>query len=104
MKRTLDLFGNVHKPEPKRRRTERGELVDWFLMELNPSRVEKGYPPLSHGRLSFMLSGIPTKDLYALQSKMRDAEKCETSAGIVFWAEVKTRRKAREKMLERFRG
>lgn len=70
------LFGDRARPVPKKKRvTERGELLDYFLSVLNPSRKKAGYKPLSHGRVSHMLTGIPTKDLYYMKSTMEDSRR-----------------------------
>ncbi len=89
MERISNLFG-ARTPLPKKTRTtERGELLETFLSRLNPGRKAKGYPLLTAGRLAFLLTGIPTKDLYALLSKMNDAERRNVPASAVFWLEVK---------------
>ena len=62
-------------PTEKKRDTERGELLETFLLRLNPGRKAKGYEPLTYGRLAYLLAGIRTKDLYALLSKCNDAER-----------------------------
>ena len=46
--------------------------------------------PLTHARLAYILTAIPTKDLYALKSKLSDAERRGYNPGIIFWKEVKT--------------
>lgn len=51
-----DLFQNWKVPSRStKRRTQRGDLLDEFLNELNPPRVESGYKELSHAWLSKIL-------------------------------------------------
>jgi hypothetical protein len=87
------LFGQRKQlPKPKRS-TERGDLLDTILGRLNPSRVKAGYKPLTYGGLAYKLTGVPTKDLYALISKMSDAEHRGVSPGMVFWSEIRPKPK-----------
>lgn len=83
------LFGKYQKTTEKKRSSERGQLLDSFLSRLNVSRLEGGFKPLTHGRLSYMLAGIPTSDLYALQSKCDDAERRNYPWSAIFWKEIK---------------
>jgi hypothetical protein len=69
--------------------SERGEMFDFFIQMLNPQRLKDGYPPLTHARLGYLLAGIPTKDLYALRSKMESAMHRRFNPGVVFWKEIK---------------
>jgi hypothetical protein len=89
----MENINNLLKFPPlcikKTKRTERGDLFDFFLSVLNPSRTKTGYKPMNHKRLAFLLQGIPTKDLYALQSKMTHAERRGFPASVVFWKEIK---------------
>lgn len=55
------------------RGSQRGDMLDKFLAKLNPSRIAAGYKPLTHARLSALISHIPTEDLYAFYRQ------CETS-------------------------
>ena len=56
------------------RKTERGELMKYFLERLNKSRITDGLPPLTMGRMGKMLEKIPTKDLYYLKRVCDDAQ------------------------------
>jgi len=51
--------------------------------------VREGYKAITHGRLAYLLTGIPTKDLYALISKCDDAERRGFPWGAIFWKEIK---------------
>jgi len=73
--------------EAKKKRenlTERGELMRYFMVRLNASRVEDGLPPLSMPRMGRVLQGIPTKDLYYLKRVCDDAKNFSKK----FWWEI----------------
>jgi hypothetical protein len=89
MERLSTLFGNRAAIAKKTRRTERGDLYDTMLSRLNPDRAKKKLPPLTHGRLGYLLSGIPTKDLYSLISRCDDAERRGFSWGAIWWKEIR---------------
>jgi hypothetical protein len=89
MEKLSDLFGKrAARPKPKRS-TERGEIYDTILSRLNPARVRDGYRPLTYSRLGYLLTAIPTKDLYALISKCSDAEKRGFPWSAIFWKEIR---------------
>lgn len=50
------------------RKTERGELMAFFTRHLNHARQADNFSPISMGRMGKILEGIPTDDLYYLQS------------------------------------
>lgn len=80
------LFGDRAKPVPKKRRvTERGELMDFFLSVLNPNRAKDGFKPLSHSRLGHMLTEIPTRDLYYIKSQVIDYQRRNGTASACKW-------------------
>jgi hypothetical protein len=79
------LFGKRERPQKARQRTERGDIFDTILSRLNPPRARKGLPPVSYKRLGFMLTKIPTADLYALVSKCNDAERRGCPWSAIFW-------------------
>ena len=89
MEKLSDLFGQRATPEKRRRQTERQELFDRILSRLNPSRIKGGYKPLTHSRLGYLLTAIPTKDLYALISKCDDAERRDVPWSAAFWTEIR---------------
>ena len=66
------------------RKTERGELMKYFMDQLNASRVKDGVPPLSMGRMGKLLEKIPTKDLYYLKRVCEDANNFSKK----FWYEL----------------
>lgn len=71
----------------KTRRTERGDLIDYFFEKLNPEW--KGKSKLTHGYIRFRLAKIPTRDLYPLKSAIMDAEHRRESVGKAFWGRIK---------------
>ncbi len=83
------LFGKYQKPIKAGRQTERGDLCDQILTRLNPARVGAGYKPMTHGRLAYLLTGIPTKDLYALISRCDEASHRGFPWNAIFWKEIK---------------
>lgn len=63
-------------PEKKKdRKTERGELMRYFLQKLNITRGRDGLVPLTMGRIGKALQAIPTKDIYFLKSVCDDSQK-----------------------------
>lgn len=60
------------KYEPKvTRDTERGQLLEYFITELNISRRGK-LPLLTFGRMGKVLEGLEKKDLYHMKSQFED--------------------------------
>lgn len=74
------------------RRTERGDVYDQILARINPGRKQAGYKPMSYGQLASLLTRVPTKDLYALLSKMSDGERRGIPAGAIFWTEIRPKK------------
>lgn len=70
--------------QEKTRKTERGELMQYFRTKLNASRKEDGLKPISMGRMGMLLQGIPTKDLYYLKSICNQAKNFSKK----FWWEI----------------
>jgi hypothetical protein len=71
-------------PKGRKRLTERGELMRFFTRHLNLARAKDGYAPITMGRMGAILEGIPTADLYYLQSVCVKAK----SFSKKFWWEV----------------
>lgn len=79
------IRGHLPKGDDREdRRTERGELMEYFVKKLNVSRKEDGIPPITMPRMGRVLQGIPTKDLYYLKSVCDDAPNFSKK----FWWEV----------------
>lgn len=83
------LFASASLKKPAKVKSERSELFDWFLSILNPDRRSRGFSEISYPRLGRELQGIPTKDLYALQSKMKDAMRRNGNPSSCFWYAIK---------------
>jgi len=58
----------------KTRKTERGELMQYFCKHLNRARTQDGLLPISMGRMGKLLQKIPTKDLYYMKRVCDDAK------------------------------
>lgn len=83
------LFAPPPIQERKKHANERGELFDYFLSVLNPARKSAGFPPLTHPRLGKELEQIPTKDLYALVSSMKDIARRGGNPSSYFWYAIR---------------
>ena len=71
-------------PAGRNRLTERGELMRFFCRHLNVGRAKDGYQVITMGRMGAILEGIPTADLYYLQSVCTKAKNFSKK----FWWEV----------------
>jgi hypothetical protein len=76
----------------KTRKTERGELMRFFTRHLNVSRAADGHAPISMPRMGKILEGIPTGDLYYLQSVCTKAKNFSKK----FWYEVDPKKHIKE--------
>jgi hypothetical protein len=70
------------------RKTERGEMMEYFIKKLNVARKDDGLSPITMPRMGRILQGIPTKDLYYLKSVCEDAPNFSKK----FWFETKPRK------------
>ncbi len=71
-------------PKGKKRLTERGELMRFFLRHLNHSRAHDGLPSMTMAHLGTVLEKIPTQDLYYLKSVCSQAKNFSKK----FWWEL----------------
>ena len=78
-------MGGESSRSKKERATERGELMKYFMENLNVSRRRDGLPPLTMPRMGRLLVAIPTKDLYYLKSVCDQAKDFSKK----FWWEIK---------------
>lgn len=76
----------------KSRKTERGELMRYFQKHLNYARANDNLPKLTMSRMGKILEGIPTKDLYYLESVCRKAKNFSKK----FWWEVDPKKHLQE--------
>ena len=79
-------------PKGRNRLTERGEMMRFFTRHLNLTRVKDGYAAITMGRMGAILEGIPTADLYYLQSVCTKAK----SFSKKFWWEVDPKKHVKE--------
>ena len=64
---------NLKVSAKQARETERGELMTFFITELNRTRIRDNLPKITMGHMGKLLEGIPTKDLYYLKRVCKDA-------------------------------
>ncbi len=86
-------------PEKKKdRKTERGELMRYFIQKLNITRTRDGMVPLTMGRIAKSLQVIPTPDLYFLKSICDDSQKRGdvNSFSKRFWWEINPKKHTEE--------
>lgn len=79
MKSIRDILPDIEKKRAealkgKKRLTERGELMRFFLRHLNVARKQDGLLPMTMAHLGTVLEQIPTKDLYYLKSVCSQAK------------------------------
>lgn len=93
MKSIRDILPDIKKkaaeaPRGKKRQTERGELMRFFLRHLNHSRKHDGLASMTMAHLGTVLEKIPTQDLYYLKSVCSQAK----NFGKKFWYEIDPRK------------
>ena len=89
MKSISDCLSEIEKkaaaaPKGKKRLTERGEIMRFFLRHLNVARKQDGLAPMTMAHLGTVLEQIPTKDLYYLKSVCSQAKNFSKT----FWWEL----------------
>ena len=82
-------FSNV--PRKRDKATERGELMRYFMTEVNRARRRDGLILLTMPRMGKIFEHIPTKDLYYLKSVCDDAAARGHEFSKRFWYELKPR-------------
>lgn len=94
MKPIADLFGKTYsQPVKKEHRTERHELIAFFIEKVNPPRVRDGYKPLTPAALNYFMSHVPTKDLYLVRSKCEEGVRAGFPFDAIFWQQIKEKTK-----------
>jgi hypothetical protein len=89
MKSIRDMLPDMQKkaaaaPKGRKRLTERGEMMKFFLRHLNFARKQDGLTPMTMAHLGTVLEQIPTQDLYYLKSVCSTAK----SFSKTFWWEL----------------
>ncbi len=97
MKRLGDLLPGKVTPQ-KSRKTERGELMRYFQKQLNYDRANDNLPQLTMSRMGKILEGIPTKDLYYLESVCKKSKNFSKK----FWWEIDPKKHVKEHMEQPF--
>lgn len=78
-------YGKKFEVEKGRgKKTERGELMRFFVRHLNYARAHDGLTPITMPRMGHILERIPTSDLYYLQSVCSKAKNFSKR----FWWEI----------------
>jgi hypothetical protein len=92
----MDHIGAHLSPTPRKRdkATERGELLRYFMKELNRARVRDHMPPLTMPRMGKIVELISTDNLYYVKSVCDDAASRGGEFSKKFWWEVKLKYKA----------
>ena len=72
-------------------RTERGDLLQFFLDKLNAARKGTKYKPLTPAALAVKLSHLKLPDLYYLKSSCLDAEREGKPFSAIFWWSIKSK-------------
>jgi hypothetical protein len=92
------IGAHIEKEKKRSRATERGELLRYFMQQLNRPRKSDGLPALTLPRMGRVVEKIPTKDLYYLRSVCEDSA---SRGGIVafskrFWWELNPKKHTEE--------
>lgn len=78
-------------PVERKRVTQRGELLQYFVDEINKGRKGTEYKPVGLKYVAWKVTGIPTGDLYALVSKMKDGARRGVPPSAIFYSELKAK-------------
>lgn len=74
----------------KGRRSERGDLLEYFMQKINTQRIKDGYAPIKVSYIAFRVGHLKRlEDLYYLQSICNDAEKRGGIWSKVFFGSIK---------------
>ena len=90
MEHIATLFGERRLPPKKTKRTERGDLLEWFAVELNHDRDGVKYKKLTVGRMSYLLQHLNVRDLYYMKSVMIDTQRRGGNGSKYFWWSLKS--------------
>lgn len=76
------LLQNYTFTPVKSRRSERGDLLDYFLEKINLSRVGTNFKPMTKSGMAYLLSVYTTEQLYHLRFK---CDKASNFAKCFWW-------------------
>lgn len=86
----MESIGGLLRAIPNgKKTTERGELVTFFTDEINAERRGTKYPPMTEGRMRYMLTALKLSDLYYLASVCKDNKRRGFSFSAKFFYELK---------------
>ena len=87
---TAQLFSGYTLSTKRTRRTERGDLLEQFLAELNPPRIQAGYKPLLISYISLKFSSVKmsTPEIYRFYQDCKRAKNFST----YFWFSFKVQK------------
>jgi hypothetical protein len=82
------FFGTNWKiPEVKKsRRTQRGDLIEEFMRNINPSRVEQKMKPLAYGYFAKVFADKSDHLLFAF---LQECKKSKIGFGKHYWTQIK---------------
>jgi hypothetical protein len=89
MEKLADLFAQNAKLPKKTRRTERGDLLDYFTHNANLDRDGLKYKKLKISFMAWKLQGLKVKDLYYLKSVCEQERRRGGSWSKAFWGSLK---------------
>lgn len=87
-----DLFTGykISAPKKRKRKGERGDLLEYFTMKINIQRMKDGYAPIKISYIAFKVGHLKRlEDLYYLKSICEDAEKRGGIFSKVFFGSIK---------------
>jgi hypothetical protein len=87
MERISNLF-HQRATKPKRQ-SQRGELLEYFHLNVNAERDGKKFKKLPIGAVAWKLQGLSVHDLYYLKSICEDERRRGGSWGKVFWGSIR---------------
>ena len=87
MEKIKNLFPNIENK--KERRTERGDLLEYFKNRINASRRGTKFKPVTIPRVAKILQGLTKQDLYYMKSYMEDLERSGKDPVKWFWWSLK---------------
>lgn len=87
----MEKIANYLKIEKKKSHSERADLLQSILVEVNRERLGTKYKPMSPRVLAIKLAHIPTKDLYYLRTMSYDYQDRHGSFSKYVFGAIKAR-------------